>query len=171
MNLLDVLALLVLAASGAAAMVKGWMREAVALGAILLGLGPAFRFCHLPGELLQAAGLNPLTADVVGAFLILIVFLTAGTALSGPLACRWAGERARSGRAWLGAVLGVIRGSVLVVVAFTLLAAYPAGRQSLRESGTSRIFLFPSPVLSVLAGGELGPALGYAMDRLQEAEE
>jgi hypothetical protein len=169
-NLLDVMALVVLAASGMAAALKGWLREAIALAAVLIGLFPALRHCDLPGIPLRRSGLDPLTADIAGALLILILFLAAGSLLSAPLARRWAPEPGVTRRPWLAALLGVIRGYVLVVVAFTLLAAFPAGRLSLRESALSGTFLVAAPAVAVFGGGELGPSLGYGLDILTGPE-
>lgn len=171
MNLLDVLALVVLAASAAAAALKGWIREGVSLAAVLLGVFPAFRYCDLPGGVFRALGLPSLTADVVGAFLILIVFMAAGSALSGPVAVRWAGESGPAQPRWLGVALGVLRGYVLIVIALTLLAVYPAGILALRQSLFSGVFLALAPAVAVMGGGELGPALGLSMDRLHDTRE
>ncbi len=170
MSVLDVLALVVLVASAVAAALKGWVREGVSLAALLVGLFPAFRFCGLPGSLLRWVGLPPVPADAAGALLILVVFLAAGAALVEPVAKRWAPRLLLRADRWVGLGLGLARGYLLVVIAFTLLAAFPAGRLSIRQSALSGLFLAAAPAVAVISGGELGLVLGPAMDSLSETE-
>lgn len=170
MSILDVLALVVMIASAAAAALKGWLREGISLGALLVGLFPAFRLCGVPGRVLRWTGLSPVTADAVGALIILVVCLAAGAALVEPLARRWGQGRLAPVDRWLGLGLGLTRGYLLVVIVFTLLAVFPAGRLSIRQSLLSGLFLPVAPAVAVISGGELGPALGPAMDSLSEEE-
>jgi membrane protein required for colicin V production len=169
-SILDVLAVVVMVASAAAAALKGYLREGISLAALLVGLFPAFRFCGVPGGVLRWTGLSPVAADAVGALLILVAFVAAGSALVEPLARRWGRERMAPADRWFGLGLGLTRGYLLVVIAFTLLAVFPAGRLSIRQSVLSGLFLAAAPAVAVISGGELGPVLGPAMDSLSEEE-
>ncbi|GAB4108326.1 MAG: hypothetical protein Kow001_04960 [Acidobacteriota bacterium] len=170
MSILDVLAIVVLIASAAAAALKGWLREGISLAALLIGLFPAFRFCGVPGRILRWSGLSPVAADAVGALLILVACVAAGAVLVEPLTRRWGHERLSPADRWFGLGLGLTRGYLLVVIAFTLLAVFPAGRLSIRQSVLSGLFLPVAPAVAVISGGELGPVLGPAMDSLSDEE-
>lgn len=141
MTLFDWIVVLIILVSAAVAASQGFLREVISLAGLIVGFTLAlWNYCLLAAPLARHISSEPV-ADAVAFLLIALgVMILAG------LLGRAAAALARSiGLGWLdrllGALFGVLRGCVLVVIVIIALAAFMPGIPWLRGSRLAPYFL------------------------------
>ena len=124
MNWLDILLILVLLLSTLSAARKGFSREVIGIGAALLGLICGIWFYGLAGSFLLPYVSSPQVANFLGFFIVFVGFMILGAIVSAIM------HRFMKtvGLSWfdrlLGAVFGLVRGTLLAMAVITALVAF-----------------------------------------------
>jgi len=130
MNWLDILLLLVVLLSTVSAAQKGFSREVIGIGAALIGLILGIWFYGLAGSFLLPYVSSPPVANFIGFFIVFVACVVLGTLVSAIIR-----RFMRTvGLSWfdrmLGAVFGLVRGTLLSMAVITALVAFaPAVKQ------------------------------------------
>ena len=172
MNWLDLLILVIVGISAAHSMRRGFVREAFAILAVVLGIILALAFYTHVAKVGIGILDSPGAAKVVGFVLIFIPVVVVITVLGGMLHrfvravfLGWADQLA-------GAALGVVKGLLIVCMALSLVTAYlPESSQVMRDSRLSGKILALSDRISPLFPEEFTQALKNGHERLKEYQE
>jgi membrane protein required for colicin V production len=130
MNWLDLLLILILAASIASSFARGFTREVIGLAAAVVGLLCGLWFYRMAGSALRTYVGSPEAANLIGFLLIFALALVIGWILS-----VLAGMAMKVvGLSWLdrlmGAAFGVARGVIICVALITAIVAWAPGRDA-----------------------------------------
>lgn len=169
-NWLDYLLMLIVAASVAAGVAKGFARSGIGLLAALAGLLLGIWFYGMAGSFLLPYVSTPAIANFIGFWIVFLACLLAG-ALAGKLLAvifKWAGlswlDRA------LGGVFGLLRGLVGAVALVLLLLAFPrqAPSQAVAGSRCAPYLAGAARACAAMAPRELRDAFQTSYDRVKE---
>ncbi len=124
MNWLDILLLVVVLLSTVSAAQKGFSREVIGIGAAVIGIVCGIWFYGLAGAFLLPYVSSPQVANFIGFFIVFLACVILGTLVSAILR-----RFMRTvGLSWfdrlLGAVFGVVRGTLLAMAVITALVAF-----------------------------------------------
>jgi membrane protein required for colicin V production len=130
MNWLDLLLILILAASIASSFARGFTREVIGLAAAVAGLLCGLWFYRMAGSAVRTYVGSPEAANLIGFLLIFALALVIGWILS-----VLAGMAMKVvGLSWLdrlmGAAFGVARGVIISVALITAIVAWAPGRDA-----------------------------------------
>lgn len=161
----DLIVLAFVAASVIAGAMRGLVRAAVTVAALLLGVVAATHAYEPAGSLLLAAGLveTKAAADGGGFLLVVAVALALGF-LAGEIV-RGGLKRARLG--WLdralGALFGLLRGAAVCSLVYLALTAFPVRLSSVAEARTAPALAEGARLLSLITSAEVQAAFleGY----------
>ena len=150
MNVLDILALIVLALSVIAALIKGFFAELISLAAVIAGVILAILFYDVAAAPFEGLGLTSILSQLAG---FLGIFL--GTIVAGALVVKLFNRLLRAlhlkmADRLLGAVFGLVRGGLINVVLFLALATFQVGGGLLATSRLAEFFLTSARLLVVL---------------------
>jgi membrane protein required for colicin V production len=162
-----ILAFLVLSVVGAA--IEGFFHEAFSMAGLIVGyLLAAWQYQHLSvwfSTYLKAPWVGEIAAFLIIFFLVLIL---AGVA--GRLA-RWVMKKAGlSGiDRFLGAVLGLLRGALIVAIVLTAMTAFAPASEWLEKSQLTPYFLVAGRAVIWLAPSELRQRFYQGLDYMRHA--
>lgn len=169
-NWLDYLLMLIVAASAACGVAKGFARSGIGLLAALAGLVLGIWFYGTAGSFLQPYVSTPAIANFIGFWIVFLACLLVG-ALAGKLLAalfKWAGlswfDRA------LGGLFGLLRGLVGAVAVVLLLLAFPrqAPSQAVANSRCAPYLAGAARACAAMAPRELRDAFQSSYDRVKE---
>lgn len=159
MNILDILALIIIAFSIVTAVIKGLIREVLSLGSVILGLVLAVLFYQEGGEALHSVGVPGTWSAFLGFILIFIGIVAAGASIIHisdqilrALQIKWIDRL-------LGGLFGFLRGyliSLVIVLAFT---AFPIGNGLVEGSRLRPFFFQGANIIAAVAPGHFGKRL------------
>lgn len=175
LNVVDIIVLGVLLISAALAFLRGFVHEVLAIGAwVGAALGTLYGFPHAQPYARQVIAID-LLADIVAGvalFLVMLVILAVVTRL---LAARVQNSSLGALDRSLGLVFGLLRGAVIVALAWLVLAwaiPNPAERPEYIQSAKSRRFVEAgAAVLSTVLPRSLRAGGAAAVDAAQREAE
>lgn len=124
MNLFDLLLVVIVGYSVISGFMAGFARVGIGFAATILGILFGLWFYRMPGAILQEYLQSPTAANVLGFFIVFIVFVIAGSVTATVLArlFKWVGL------SWLdrllGAGAGFVRGVIFAVAVVTVVTAF-----------------------------------------------
>lgn len=155
MTLLDWVFLAILVSSVVGSIIKGFVREAISLASVILGIILACWYFATVGRFFVSFVKTQDIADLIGFILVLLVCIVAGALLS-----RIVSKFVRAvSLEWfdrlLGAAFGLLRGWLIGSVLFLCLTAFPVKLESVRDAKFAPYLLMGARVLSVAVPTEL----------------
>ncbi len=167
MTLFDWTIVGILAVSTLIAMVRGFLLEAISLAGLILGLWLAFWNYHLLAAPIRRVLHSPGAADAL-AFLLIAFGVMLIAALLARLLSRAASSLGLGGLDSLfGALFGVVRGYLFVLVAIVAIAAFFPGSNWMRGSRLAPWFLSAANGVSAGAPAELRGKIQEGVDQLR----
>jgi membrane protein required for colicin V production len=155
LTVLDWIFLVILISSVVSSIIKGFAREAISLGSIVLGLVLASWFYPIPGRFFIA---YVKTQDIASLLGFLTIFL--GCAIAGALVS-WIVHRLikLTQLQWfdrlLGGAFGVIRGWLIGSVFFLIFTAFPLKLESVQNAKFAPYLLAGARILAIITPREL----------------
>ncbi len=169
MNYLDILALAVIAFSVLTALFKGLTAELFWLAGVVAGFLLAVHFYEQAANLLLATGMGPMLAGLLGFVLVFLLGVIAGSLAGGWMSRIWKILRLRWLDRLFGAVFGLLRGMLIVVVIFLALTSFsPPDQQPLSGSRLAPYFLTAGQAMLVVAPQDFEVLFRNGYDRLYQ---
>lgn len=140
-KVLDILALAIVAVSFVSALVKGLIRELIALAAAISGLLLAVYYFAAVSPLLERIGVGTLLAELLAFVGIFLGCIIAGSVLSSLLNRFISALNMKWFDRLLGGVFGLLRGWLIVAVIFLALTIFPIRNDLVRGTLTGEYFL------------------------------
>lgn len=171
MNWLDIVLLILVAASTAGGLLKGFTRLVIGLAAALIGLFCALWFYGAAGSLLEPYVSHKAIASFIGFLLVFTGTILAGAVLGKLLGLllKWAGL------SWLdrlaGGAFGLIRGAVIGIALVLALMAFspkPPPRAVVR-SRLAPYFIDAAHICAALAPREVREAVEESYSKIRDA--
>jgi len=154
-NVLDWIVLVIVVSSVISSILKGFVREAISLAAVILGLLLASWFYPQSGQLVSAYVKTPEIASLVGFALIFLGILLVGGVISFVVTkflrvvdLQWFDRL-------LGAAFGFARGWLVGTVIFLGLTAFPVQIDTVRQAALGPYLLLSARVLVVMTPAPL----------------
>jgi len=172
-NLFDFLLVVIVGYSVIAGFMAGFARVGIGFAATILGILFGLWFYRMPGAFLQEYLQSATAANVIGFFIIFLIFAITGNLLAKLLShlFKWAGL------SWLdrllGAGAGVVRGVVIAVAVVTVITAF-APNPPPRVIVDSKIMPYATAagnVLAAMAPRELKDGYRQSLVKLNELWE
>jgi membrane protein required for colicin V production len=155
MTFLDYFVLTVVIISTAFGAMKGLLKGAFSLASMLVGLFAAIYFYRFAAILFKGFVATERSANLLGFIFVFLIFIIAGSFLSGRL--RGALKRAKLD--WLdhalGACFGFIRAWLFCSVVYLALTAFPVQLEAVQKAMFAPLLLEGTRVISYLASPEL----------------
>ena len=141
LKILDILALAIVAISFVTALVKGLIRELIALTAAISGLLLAVYYFGALSPLLERLGIGTILSELVAFVGIFLGCLIAGSVLSSLLNRFISAVNMKWIDRLLGGVFGLLRGWLIVAVIFLALTVFPIRNDLVTGTVTGEYFL------------------------------
>ena len=141
LKILDILALAIVAISFVTALVKGLIRELIALAAAISGLLLAVYCFAAVSPLLERIGIGTILSELVAFVGIFLVCIIAGSLLSSLLNRFISALNMKWFDRLLGGVFGLLRGWLIVAVIFLALTVFPIRNDLVSGTVTGEYFL------------------------------
>ena len=155
MTVLDYFVLTVVIVSTAFGSLKGILKGVFSLASMVVGLLAATYFYSFAARMFRSFVSAERTANLLGFILVFLLFIIAGSFLSGKL--RGALKRAKLD--WLdhtlGALFGFIRAWLFCSVLYLALTAFPVRLEAVQKARFAPLLLEGTRVISYLASPEL----------------
>ncbi len=169
MNTLDVIALLIIGLSALTALIKGLTGELFWIAGVIGGFLLATQFYSTPAFHLVEAGLSPTVAGFLS-FVGIFLGTAALSAMASSIAARFLKTvRLRWMDRLLGGTFGLIRGSLIVAVAFLAMAAFPLAGDAIEESALAPYFLNGARALAAMAPQDFEDLFESGYQRLRRS--
>jgi membrane protein required for colicin V production len=170
MTLFDWIAILIVVLSAIIAASQGFLLEVISLAGLILGLLLAFWNYRILAVPLARHIHSEHVADAVGFLLIALgIMILAGVIAR--VSSRVARKIGLGGLdSLLGAIFGIVRGWVLVVIAIIAIAAFMPGQRWLRGSKLAPYFLSAATQFSAGAPAELRLKIQHGIAAIENAE-
>lgn len=140
-KILDILALAIMAISFVTALVKGLVRELIALAAAVSGLLLAVYYFAAVSPLLERIGIGTLLSELLAFVGIFLGCIIAGSLLSSLLNRFITALNVKWIDRLLGGVFGLLRGWLIVAVIFLALTVFPIRNDLVNGTVTGEYFL------------------------------
>lgn len=141
LKILDILALSIVAVSFVTALVKGLIRELIALAAAVSGLLLAVYYFADVSPLFEQIGIGTLLSELVAFVGIFLSCIIAGSVLSSLLNRFIAAINMKWIDRLLGGLFGLLRGWLIVAVIFLALTVFPISNDLVSGTVTGEYFL------------------------------
>lgn len=151
LKILDILALAIVAISFVTALVKGLIRELIALAAAISGLLLAVYYFAAVSPLLERIGVGTLLSELLAFAGIFLGCIIAGSLLSSLLNRFISALNMEWIDRLLGGVFGLLRGWLIVAVIFLALTVFPIRKDLVTGTVTGEYFLVVTQKLVELA--------------------
>jgi len=171
LNWLDIVLLILLAASTAGGLIKGFTRLVIGLAAAVIGLFCALWFYGAAGSFLTPYVSHKAIANFIG-----FVLIFAGTIIAGAIVARLLGLLLKwAGLSWLdrlaGGAFGLVRGAVIGIALVLALMAFspkPPPRSVVR-SRLAPYFIDAAHVCAAVAPREVREAVEESYSKIKDA--
>jgi len=141
LKILDILALAIVAVSIVTALVKGLIRELIALAAAISGLLLAVYYFSAVSAMLERIGIGTILSELLAFVGIFLGCLIAGSLLSSLLNRFISAVNLKWIDRLLGGVFGLLRGWLIVAVIFLALTVFPIRNDLVSGTLTGKYFL------------------------------
>ena len=141
LKILDILALAIVAVSFITALVKGLIRELIALAAAILGLLLAVYYFSAVSPMLERIGVGTILSELLAFVGIFLGCIVAGSLLSSLLNRFVSALNMKWIDRLLGGVFGLLRGWLIVAVIFLALTVFPVRKDLVNGTVTGQYFL------------------------------
>jgi membrane protein required for colicin V production len=155
MTWLDWVFLVVLVSSVVGSIVKGFVREAISLASVVIGIIVACWYFAPVGRFFVSFVKTQDIADLIGFILVFVGCVLAGSLISFVVSKFVQAASLQWFDRLLGAAFGLLRGWLIGSVLFLCLTAFPVKLESVRDAKFAPYLLMGARVLSVMVPAEL----------------